>query len=230
MPPYVLPIVAALIVVGGLAWGYRDVARFRPRRVAAIAGVCFTESIRRRILWVTPLAILGIVVVSQLTHPLDEQDAIRQTIKYSLFAAGLIVIVTAVLLAATNLPKEIDSRVIFTVVTKPTTRLEIVVGKVLGFAQVSGLILLIMGLFTYGYLRVRAWRLEAQVRSALAAGTVDPASEPTLRRYADAGLLGTRSLAWPASLEIYSRLPDAGGRAPAGCAAGPSSTTPSPFP
>src|SRR5437764_5304219 len=152
-------IVLALIAAVGvlIALLNRDLSRFRLRRVRAIANVCFRESVRRRILWITPLAIVGIVAVSQLTRPADEQDAVRQTIKYCLFASGLIVVVAAVILAATNLPKEIESRVIFTIVTKPTTRLEIVLGKVLGFARVSGMILLIIGLFTWGYLRLRAW-------------------------------------------------------------------------
>src|SRR5262249_48618000 len=137
----------------------------------------------------------------------DEQDAVRQTIKYCLFASGLIVIVAAVILAATNLPKEIESRVIFTVVTKPTTRLEIVLGKVLGFAQVSGLILLIMALFAWGYLRAGAWHLRSQVQAALKANNYDPNNKQTLEHYATAGLLETRAFAWPASLEVYSRIP-----------------------
>jgi Na+/H+ antiporter NhaC len=91
--PYLVPIVAAVIVAAVLAVGWRDVTRFRLRRVRAIAGVCFAESIRRRVLWVIPLAIVGVVAVSQLTRPLDALDAVRQTTKYCIFATGLIVVV-----------------------------------------------------------------------------------------------------------------------------------------
>src|SRR3954447_1963745 len=210
MSHLILPVIGVLIVLAGVVIGLGDLRRFRWRRVAAIANVCFAESIRRRILWITPLAILGVIAVSQLTHPNDEQDAIRQTTRYCLFASGLIVIIAAVLLSATNLPKEIENRVIFTVVTKPTTRLEIVLGKVLGFAQVSAMILLIMGLFTWGYLRLRAWNLERRLTAALAAGTVDPESEQSARHYVQAGLLNTKSLSRPATLAVYSRLPGTG--------------------
>jgi hypothetical protein len=210
MSHQIVPIVGALIVVVGIVIGLGDLRRFRWRRVSAIANVCFAESIRRRILWITPLAILGVLAVSQLTHPADEQDAIRQTTRFCLFASGLIVIIAAVLLSATNLPKEIENRVIFTVVTKPTTRLEIVLGKVLGFAQVSAMILLIMGLFSWGYLRLRAWNMERRISAALAAGTVDPESVPSARHFVQAGLLNTKSLAWPATLSVYSRLPCTG--------------------
>ena len=209
---WVVPIAAAVIAAAVLAIGWQDVGRFRFRRVRAIAGVCFAESIRRRILWVIPLAIVGVVAVTQLTRPLDALDAVRQTTKYSIFATGLIVVVAAVILACTNLPKEIESRVIFTIVTKPTTRLEIVLGKVLGFAGISALILVIMGGFTFAYLEARAWSLGRQVRQALAAGKVtDPAERARLQEYADRGLLGTKAVRWPTDLQVYGREPSPDG-------------------
>src|SRR5205807_1253451 len=133
----------------------------------------------------------------QLQHPNDELDAIRQTTKFCLFASGLLVVVTGVILACTNLPREIDNRVIYTIVTKPTTRLEIVIGKVLGFARVSAAILLMMGLFTFGYLELRAWRLEKQVEERLATVPADSPARQVLEGYKNAGLLNTKSLEQP---------------------------------
>src|SRR3954471_23784564 len=154
---------AGIILVLGLAVGLVDLQRFSLKRIWAISGVCFDESIRRRVLWITPLAILGVIVVSQLQRPLDEQDAIRQTTKFCIFATGLLVALTTIILACTNLPREIENRVIYTVVTKPTTRLEIVIGKVLGFARVALGILLIMGVFSYAYLSLRAWSMRRAI-------------------------------------------------------------------
>src|SRR5436190_11021912 len=158
---------ALIVLVGLFVIGLKDLARFSLKRSWAISSVCFAESYRRRVLLITPLAIVGVIVVSQLQRPLDEQDAIRQTIKFCLFATGLIVVVTGIILACTNLPREIDNRVIYTIVTKPTTRLEIVLGKIVGFARVSALILLIMGLFTWAYLHVRAWNMERAIAQRL---------------------------------------------------------------
>ena len=203
-------IAGAIVVVGLLIYGFRDVARFSLRRAWAISGVCFDESIRRRVLWITPLAIVGAVIVTQLQKPIDAQDAIRQTVKFCLFATGLVVTVTAIILAATNLPKEIENRVIYTIVTKPTTRLEIVVGKVLGFARVSAAILLIMGVFMFAYLHLRAWNLRNHVRERLAGGDVEWISRPTLEYYRDAGLLNSSTLLRPASLQVFSRAPEPG--------------------
>ncbi len=124
------------MVVGLFVIGLKDVLRLSVARIWAVSNVSFTEAIRKRVLWVTPLAIVGVILVSQFQKPVDELDAIRQTTKFCLFATGMLVTLTAILLACTNLPKEIENRVIFTIVTKPTTRLEIVLGKVLGFARV----------------------------------------------------------------------------------------------
>ena len=202
---------AGVIVLVALIYGIPDLVRFGNfgwRRAWAISSVCFAESIRRRVLWITPLAILGVLGVAQFLDPVDPADAIRQTVKVCLFASGLLVTMTAIILACTNLPKEIDSRVIYTVVTKPTTRLEIVLGKVIGFARVSGAILLIMGVFTLAYVQLRAWRAEAWVREQAAANPGDP----TLQNLARTRLLATRSLAEPETLNVYAR-PPAGGEA-----------------
>lgn len=198
--------IAGIVVLGGLLiFGLNDLTRLRFGRICAISSVSFAESIRRKVLLVTPLGILGVIAVALLQHPVDQQEAIRQTIKFCLFASGTLVTITAIILACTNLPREIENRVIFTIVTKPTTRLEIVLGKVLGFVRVSGLIVLIMGLFTFGFLEWQNWQLSRQVAERLQNET-DPGTRRALQGYRDAGLLSTQSLEQPVDFQIYSRL------------------------
>lgn len=202
---------AAIVVIGGLAvFGLDDVRRASLYRTWAISSVCFAESIRRRVLWVIPLAIVCVLAVSLLQHSLDPQESIRQTIKFCLFASSLIITITALILAATNLPREIENRVIFTIVTKPTTRLEIVIGKVLGFVRVSALIMLIMGIFTFIYLGIQNRILAAQINERLKTET-DGGTRQTLQGYRDAGLLSTKSLASAADYQIYEHSPNASG-------------------
>src|SRR5687768_5709037 len=74
-------VVGGVIVLAGLVLGLPDLLRLSPRRIWAISGVCFAESIRRRVLWITPLAIIGILGVAQFLDPVDPADAIRQTTK-----------------------------------------------------------------------------------------------------------------------------------------------------
>ncbi len=198
-------IVAALAVLATIVLGWSDIARFHLGRIWALSDTCFTESMRRRVLLVTPLAILGVITVVQLQRPSDEQDAIRQTIKFCLFTSGLIVTVTALILACTNLPKEIETRVIYTIVTKPTTRLEIVLGKVIGFARVSGMIILIMGIFTYGYLELRNWRLVRGITERLSEEPTESVQHAALSHWAGRGFLDTKSLEFPREVGIFSR-------------------------
>ena len=209
---YIVWWIAGVIVVGGLLiFGREELWRLRFRRVWAISSVVSAESVRRKVLWVTPLAILGVLAVSLLQHALDPQEAIRQTIKFCLFASGLLVTVTAIILACTNLPREIENRVIYTIVTKPTTRLEIVLGKVLGFVRVSGLIILIMGVFTFVYLELQNHRFRQEIAERLA-GEKDPSTRQILLGYQTAGLLSTKSLDEPVSLQIFEHPPAANGK------------------
>jgi hypothetical protein len=212
-------IIAAVIILLGVALGLADLLRLSPKRIWAIGSVSFRESIRRRVLLVTPLAMLGIIAVSQLSHPFDEQDAIRQTTKYCLFASGVVVVIATLILACTSLPKEIDNRVIYTIVTKPATRLEIVLGKTVGFARTSAAILLVMGVFSYAYLQVNAAQLGSSIRSRLANLPQSDQSRDTLQHYATEGLLQARTYtfpspgsAWgvPPGLQMYAKVPDPG--------------------
>src|SRR5690242_12942934 len=92
----------------GVAFGVSDMARLSLQRIGAISHVVFVEAWRRRVFWITPVAILGVIIVSQLQQPIDEQDAIRQTTKFCIFATGLLVALSTIILACTNLPREID--------------------------------------------------------------------------------------------------------------------------
>lgn len=201
--------VSGLIVLLGLIiYGLKDVVSARPARVWAIGTVCFRDAVRRRVLWITPLAMVGIVLVSQFQKPFDEQDAVRQTVKLCLFTTGLVVTIIALVTAATNLPREIDNRVIFTIVTKPVTRLEIVLGKIVGFARVSAVILLVMGGFSLIYMHSQAWWLGRQIDSALASGGTEPTRRLWLEHFQDQGLLQAQRVTRPTAMAQYARIPE----------------------
>lgn len=198
-------LLGGIIVLGAIVYGLGDLMRFRWRRVWAISSVSFAESIRRRVLWVTPLAMLGVIAVTQLSRPDDEMDVVRQVLKFSLFATGLLISMVMLIVAATNLPKEIETRVIYTVVSKPTTRLEIVLGKILGFARVSAALLAVMGLFTWGYAGIVSMRIQQRIGTVLADQGISTPLRSTFERYRDSGLLAAKILAGPRGLEILSR-------------------------
>lgn len=201
--------IAAIIVALGLfVIGRHDVARFSLKRAWAISSVCFAESIRKKVLWITPLAIIGVIGITQFQRALDEQDAVRQSVKVCIFASGVLVMLTSIILACTNLPKEIESRVIYTIVTKPMTRLELVLGKVIGFARVSLAILVIMGLFTWGYMRLIAYQKHQEIANRLQEGDVSDTERARLSEYEQTGLLTARTFWAPDQLGMYGDMPD----------------------
>ncbi|HEX4056487.1 MAG TPA: ABC transporter permease subunit [Tepidisphaeraceae bacterium] len=202
-------LVVALIVIFGLfVAGASDVMRFSFTRVWAISGVCFDESIRKRVLWITPLAIVGAIGITQFQRALDEQDAVRQSLKVCLFATAVVVMLSSIILACTNLPKEIESRVIYTIVTKPITRLELVLGKVIGFSRVALAIVIIMGLFTWAYMRISAHQKGQQIAYRLQEGDVSDTERGRLVEYQQTGLLTARSFWAPDELGMFGAPPD----------------------
>jgi hypothetical protein len=219
MPTYGLLAMAGIVFVCLVVFGvfvYGDIQRFSPRRIWAIAGVCYRESVRRKVLWITPVAMLGVLLVGQLQESFDAADAIRQTIKFSFFASGLIVVLMAVVVSCTSLPKDIETKVIFTIVTKPATRFEIVCGKVVGFARTTFMLLLLMGVFTWAYLVFQQSRLQSGLNQKLAVAaatgdtaadaSVNPATVSSLQYYKTHGLLQTRNVIHPKSINQYARL------------------------
>src|SRR5580658_3428102 len=199
-----------IVVFGLLVFGLSDARRFSLKRTWAISSVCFAESIRKRILWITPLAIIGVIAVTQFQRAFDEQDAVRQSVKICLFAAGLVTILTSIILACTNIPKEIETRVVYTVMTKPVTRLEFVLGKVIGFARVSLAILVIMGIFTWIYMRITSEQKSQQIAYRLNEGDVSETEKARLNEYQQTGLLTARTFWAPDELAMYGEPPRAG--------------------
>lgn len=195
-----------LITAVALLLGARDVVRFSPVRVYAVATVCFRESIRRKVLLIIPLAIIGVLGVSLFQRAFDEQDAIRQTLKFCLFATGLILVLTLIILSCTNLPREIDNRVIYTIVTKPTTRLEIVLGKIVGFAGISLTVLVTMGLFTWLFLQAISFSYQRDIAAKLETGNYLTFQKSSLEHYQRFGLLTAKRVENAVQVSVVSSI------------------------
>ncbi|MEM8873947.1 MAG: ABC transporter permease [Planctomycetota bacterium] len=206
--------VGGLIVVLGLGvYGFRDLKRFSLRCVFAVADVAFKESIRRKVLWITPVAMLSILGLSLIIQAVDPADAIRQLNKFCYFATGVTVMLTAIVLSCTNLPRDMESKVIFTVVTKPATRLEILLGKIVGFSLTTAAMLLIMLAFTLAFVSISSGLYQRSIAAEIEAGP-DVARQAVLEHYASVGLLASRSLAVPEDLQFYAQVPPLDASAP----------------
>ncbi|HQR05775.1 MAG TPA: hypothetical protein PLN21_03080 [Gemmatales bacterium] len=120
-----------------------DVFRFSPRRLVAIARFSIKEAIRRKVLWV--FLILGVVILfaSWFITTDKKADQWQQYINLVFYVVTTMVLVTTGILACFSLPTDIKQQTIFTVVTKPVQKLEIMLGRILGLVFLMTLILFI---------------------------------------------------------------------------------------
>jgi ABC-type transport system involved in multi-copper enzyme maturation permease subunit len=129
-----------------------DVFRFSPRRLIAITRFSIKEAVRRKVLW--SFLLLGLVVLfaSWFITTEKKDDQWRQYVNLVFFVVSAMVLVMSGILACFSLPTDIKQQTIFTVVTKPVQKLEIVVGRIFGIVLLMTLILAIAGAVSLVYI------------------------------------------------------------------------------
>lgn len=129
--------------------GFSDFLLVSPRRVWALTILTFRESVRRKVLLVFVLfAMLFMFAGWFLSGEVSQQGA-KIHISFVLTAISWIVLPVALLLSCWGLPEDIRLRSLHTVVTKPARRSEIVLGRILGFAMVGSVIVVVMSVVGY---------------------------------------------------------------------------------
>src|SRR3989339_2135227 len=138
--------------------------------ILTIAGHTFREVIRKKILHVLIGLGVLIIIVSPFIPTTDEPDApVKMMLVVFFQVVVLLCIVGMIFLSATSLPHEIEDRTIFGILSKPVSRLEIVAGKITGFALLSGLLLIILGLLNIVAIQRVSSRLPEEYRGILKA-------------------------------------------------------------
>ncbi|MDY3555425.1 ABC transporter permease [Gemmata sp. JC717] len=110
--------------------------------VWAIAKLSFKEVIRKRVLWVFLIMLLPALFPWQWFFPSKPSDELRNTTGTITFVLSILCLVPGVLLAALGIPDDIKSLNIFTIVSKPVERFEIVLGRFIGYVSLMTLVLL----------------------------------------------------------------------------------------
>lgn len=115
--------------------------------IFTIAHHTFQEVIRKKILHVLIGLCVVVTVISPFMPTVDEPDArVKMMLVVFFQVVVLLCIVGVILLSATSLPREIEDKTIFGILSKPISRLKIVIGKIIGFAFLSALLLIILSL------------------------------------------------------------------------------------
>ena len=127
-----------------------DIARISPRRVFALAWLAVRESLRRRVVvvfvvFVVLILFAALFIKKDSLHP--GQLYIQVVLNFTVYLSMLF----ALVLGALSLPADIRDRTLHTVVTKPVRKIEIVLGRVLGFVFVGTVLLGGIGVISYGF-------------------------------------------------------------------------------
>jgi hypothetical protein len=144
------PVQVVVHIVGGV----QDLLGTSPRRCLALTQLTFREALRRKTLWV--LAVFAVLFLfagwflSNVTPDADLQ--VKNYVSFVLKTISWLILPVALLLACWGLPEDIKARSLHTVVTKPVRRHEIVLGRILGYSAVTGLVLVLMGVVGWAWI------------------------------------------------------------------------------
>jgi ABC-type transport system involved in multi-copper enzyme maturation permease subunit len=132
--------------------------RFTPfslSRVWTLATATMTQLVRMRIL-VFLAVFCAVVVVAGFFFPVLEAEQQLKLLKDVSFGAlQIFSIVIAVAATALLLPRDLEDRTLYTILSKPVPRLEYLIGKFLGVMLLIGVSLIIMDIVLSGVLYLR---------------------------------------------------------------------------
>lgn len=141
----------------------RDLPDTSSRRIYALSRLAFQEAIRRRVLVVMAVFIVGLLFAGWFLDP-GSSNVARLYISFVMTGTSFLVMLLGLFLSCFSLPADIKNRTVQTITTKPVRCTEIVLGRIFGFAAVGTLLLVVMGLLSYVFV-TRGIRHEHTVKT-----------------------------------------------------------------
>jgi hypothetical protein len=133
---------AAALVAVGLPFAV-SLSTLRFRRIGALAKLSFKEAIRNRVLYGFS-ALLLVFLFGTWFLPSKPEHQVRTYVTAVYWVMKILLLVTAVILAAFSIPTDVRHQTIHTIITKPVERFEILLGRVVGFTALMTLVLVLM--------------------------------------------------------------------------------------
>ena len=110
--------------------------------VWAIAKLSFKEAVRSQVLWVFLIVFLPFLFPLQWFYTGKAADELRTTTVAVTLVLSILILFPALLLTAFGIPNDIKNLNIYTVVSKPVERFEIVLGRFIGYVALMTLVTL----------------------------------------------------------------------------------------
>jgi ABC-type transport system involved in multi-copper enzyme maturation permease subunit len=131
-----------------------EVINVRVRRLLAIAQLAVTESNRR--MWAPWVVITVFLVILAFTHwflqPPRPAEMGRLFVTSLTLLCSLLLTVLVAILTPLSLPQDIQHQTIYTVVSKPVRRIELIWGRMIGFMALVTVLVLVFGAISLAYL------------------------------------------------------------------------------
>jgi len=145
------------------------------RVIAAIAINVFRESVRDKVLYNLVLFALLLMASSYLIGQLTAGQDVKIIKDLGLSATSMFGLFIAVFIGIGLVSKEVERRSIYSLLAKPITRYQLVIGKYGGLILTLAVNIAIMGMALYAVLAYTAWGVTPEARSVWDAPALDPA-------------------------------------------------------
>ena len=142
---------AMSIVGGGLKRAVlEDFPRSSLRRTIGMTRLAVQEAIRNKVLIIFALFVVLLLFAGWFLDVQNDHPA-RLYLGFVISTSTYLLLALAMFVSAFSLPNDIKNKTIYTITTKPVRAHEIFLGRVLGFGLVGTVLLILMGLVSYGF-------------------------------------------------------------------------------
>ena len=172
---------------------------FSPARVRALAINTLTELIRQKVFYFLLIFALLLIGSSTFLLQFSFQDQFQMLKAFSLGAMSIFTSLLAILPTAGLLPKDIEDRTLYTILAKPVSRIEYLLGKLCGVVLLLLVAMLLMGAM---FAMVLLWRAHVVKGEILASGS---SPEEVTQQLADLQATAFNPNLWSGGLVIYTK-------------------------
>ena len=172
---------------------------FSVGRVWALAVNTLTELVRLKVFYFLLIFALLLIGSSVFLLQFSFQDQFQMLKDLSLGAMSIFTSLLAILTTAGLLPKDIEDRTLYTILAKPVSRLEYLVGKLFGVVLLLLVAMIVMGAM---FAVVLVWRAHVVHGEILASGA---SHEDIAQQLADLHATAFNPNLWAGGLVIYTK-------------------------
>jgi len=126
--------------------------RLRFRRLGALTRLAFKESIRNKLVWAFLVFLIPFLFPITWFIPTKPENELRLTVVWTSAVSQFLLLFVSALIGSFAIPNDVKNQNIYTIVTKPVERFEIILGRFLGYLGLMTLALLSMTVLSWVFI------------------------------------------------------------------------------